>query len=101
MPVCRAAQAEGLTLAQIRSALSTLPANRQPSKRDWEQLSKHWHHDLETKITELERLRDNLASCIGCGCLSLESCGLFNPGDRAAKRGDGPRYLHGDPVVAD
>lgn len=91
----------GLTLAQIRSALSTLPANRQASKRDWERLSQHWHHDLEARIAELERLRDNLASCIGCGCLSLESCALFNPRDRAAERGDGPRYLLGDPVASD
>jgi MerR family redox-sensitive transcriptional activator SoxR len=92
----RAAQRVGLTLDDIRAALVTLPAGRTPTKADWERLSRSWRPLLDARIAELERLRDELTSCIGCGCLSLHSCALFNPHDRAARLGPGPRYLLGD-----
>lgn len=94
--VIRAAQRVGVPLATISEALDTLPARRTPTKRDWERLSRQWREDLDTRIEELELLRKRLISCIGCGCLSLKNCALFNPGDRAALRGAGPRYLMGD-----
>ncbi len=94
--VIRAAQRVGIPLATIGEALSALPENRTPTKRDWERLSRQWREDLDAHIAELELLRKRLASCIGCGCLSLENCALFNPADRAARRGPGPRYLMGD-----
>ncbi len=95
----RAAQTVGISLASIREALSTLPEERSPTKRDWERFSRSWQADLDTHIVELQRLRDDLSSCIGCGCLSLRTCALFNPGDRAALKGAGPRYLLGDKPV--
>ena len=94
--VIRAAQALGLPLRQIRDALSRLPQSRTPNKRDWERLSRSWRHVLDERIGELERLRNDLTGCIGCGCLSLRKCALFNPGDRVAERGAGARYLLGD-----
>ena len=99
--VIGAAQALGISLAKIREALGTLPEGRTPTKRDWERLSRSWQDDLDTRIAELQRLRDDLSSCIGCGCLSLRTCALFNPGDRAALKGAGPRYLLGDRPVRD
>ena len=94
--VIRAAQLLGLTLEEIRRALNELPQARTPDRRDWERLSCAWRGSLEGRIAELEALRDRLSGCIGCGCLSLDSCGLFNPGDRAAGDGAGARYLFGD-----
>jgi MerR family transcriptional regulator, redox-sensitive transcriptional activator SoxR len=96
----RVAQRVGLTLEEIREALATLPESRTPTRDDWSRLSATWRPRLDERITTLERLRDQLGSCIGCGCLSLDVCGLFNPADVAARRGTGPRYLLGDePVV--
>ncbi|MGH2380907.1 MAG: redox-sensitive transcriptional activator SoxR [Candidatus Limnocylindria bacterium] len=92
----RAAQAVGLTLDEIAGALATLPAERTPVKRDWERLSLAWRDRLDQRIVELERLRDGLTSCIGCGCLSLRTCRLFNRDDRVSAKGSGPRYLLGD-----
>lgn len=92
----RAAQAVGLTLDEIRAALATLPNGRTPTQADWQHLSRAWQPLLEARIQALTRLRDQLASCIGCGCLSLRRCGLYNPQDAAAVRGPGPRYLLGD-----
>lgn len=92
----RAAQAVGLTLDEIRSALASLPENRTPTKADWERLSKSWRPLLDEKIAAMTRLRDTLDNCIGCGCLSLKACALYNPDDAAAKRGPGARYLMGD-----
>ena len=92
----RAAQAVGLTLEQIRAALATLPDARTPTQADWARLSRGWQPLLDERIAALTRLRDQLASCIGCGCLSLKRCGLYNPGDAAAALGSGPRYLLGD-----
>ena len=94
--VIRAAQSVGLTLEEIGEELSRLPEGRTPAKRDWERLSNAWRQRLDGQIADLERLRDQLSSCIGCGCLSLKSCALFNSDDRAAARGPGARYLLGD-----
>ena len=92
----RAAQRLGFSLQDIRTALGRLPSDRTPTKADWERLSGAWRRDLDDRIIELERLRDDLTSCIGCGCLSLRRCGLLNQGDRAAANGAGARYLLGD-----
>ena len=92
----RTAQRVGLSLDEIRTAMASLPQGRTPTKADWEKLSGSCRSRLDEQIALLERLRDRLTSCIGCGCLSLETCGLLNPGDEAAERGSGPRYLLGD-----
>ncbi len=92
----RAAQTVGLSLQDIRAALATLPSNRTPTKADWERLSRAWQPLLDERIRTLVALRDQLTSCIGCGCLSLKTCALYNPNDAAKNRGDGPRYLLGD-----
>lgn len=92
----RAAQAVGLTLDEIARALATLPMDRTPLKRDWERLSTAWRDGLDERIAELERLRDGLTGCIGCGCLSLRTCRLLNSNDRIAAHGPGARYLLGD-----
>lgn len=93
----RAAQACGLSLGQIRDALATLPGGRTPNAADWQRLSRSWQPLLDERIAALTRLRDQLASCIGCGCLSLRRCRLYNPGDEAAALGSGPRFLlYGD-----
>ena len=89
----QAGKAAGVPLERIRAALDTLPSRRTPTKRDWERLSRVWRSDLDHRIAELQALRDDLTSCIGCGCLSLRSCRLFNPGDRLAEEGPGPRIL--------
>ena len=91
-----AAQRVGLTLSEISEALAGLPPDRSPTKTDWARLSHTWRHGLDERIAELERLRDALGSCIGCGCLSLATCRLFNTDDAAAARGPGARYLLGD-----
>jgi MerR family redox-sensitive transcriptional activator SoxR len=83
----------GIPLATIKAALDTLPDGRTPTQRDWEQLSGFWHDDLTHRIDELTRLRDNLTDCMGCGCLSLASCALANPGDNLASGGVGPRRV--------
>ncbi len=92
----RSAQRVGLSLDEIRAALATLPDGRTPTPADWTRLSSTWRHRLDEQIHLLESLRDDLDSCIGCGCLSLERCALYNPGDAAARLGTGPRYLLGD-----
>ena len=92
----RTAQRVGLSLDEIKAALDTLPDNRTPNKADWARLSRGWQPRLDEQIARLERLRDKLTSCIGCGCLSLRTCVLSNPSDVASQRGTGPRYLLGD-----
>ena len=92
----RAAQRVGLTLGEIRAALDELPAGRAPTREDWEELARRWKPWLDERIAALEQLRDQLASCIGCGCLSLDKCVLYNPADAAGRLGSGPRYLLGD-----
>jgi MerR family transcriptional regulator, redox-sensitive transcriptional activator SoxR len=86
------AQKIGLTLEEIGAELAKLPQNRVPERWDWAKLSRGWTARIDECIRELERLRAGLAECIGCGCLSLDRCQLANPGDRAARRGAGPRY---------
>tara|TARA_R110002073_G_scaffold1471_11_gene10209 strand:- start:6771 stop:7241 length:471 start_codon:yes stop_codon:yes gene_type:complete len=90
------AQQFGVTLAEIRALLDELPGGRTPTPEDWARISHRFRDHLNQRIATLERLRDNLDGCIGCGCLSLPKCALFNPDDRAAARGSGPRYLMGD-----
>ena len=92
----RAGQELGLSLAELSDALATLPHDKTPNKRDWERLSRTWRKRLDNQIAELIALRDDLTDCIGCGCLSLKSCAIFNPGDAASSLGAGPRYLLGD-----
>ena len=94
--IIKVAQSLGLSLEEISSALETLPDKRTPTRHDWEKLSLKWRDQLDARITNLEKLREQLSSCIGCGCLSLKRCALYNPGDRVAARGAGPRYLLGD-----
>lgn len=89
----RVAQRVGLTLDEIRDALALLPDGRTPTRGDWARLSRVWRHRLDEQIRMMQRLRDNLASCIGCGCLSLRKCQLSNPDDQLAERGPGPRHL--------
>lgn len=96
--VISAGRSAGISLGRIRDALAALPDSRTPTKRDWERLSRGWRADVDARIAELEQLRDQLGSCIGCGCLSLRACALFNPGDLAGQRGAGARYLLGDAV---
>lgn len=98
--VIRAAQAVGLSLDEIGAALDRLPGDRAPTHADWRRISRRWRADLEVRIASLERLRDDLGSCIGCGCLSLKNCPLFNPDDAARNLGSGPRYLLGDTAAA-
>jgi len=92
----RAAQRVGLSLDDIRTSLASLPDRRTPTAKDWERLSRSWRPLLESRIAELERLRDNLSSCIGCGCLSLKTCALSNPDDVAGQYGAGPVWLFPD-----
>jgi MerR family transcriptional regulator, redox-sensitive transcriptional activator SoxR len=89
----KVAQQVGLTLDEIREALSSLPNNRTPNERDWARLAKAWRPRLDSQIGMLERLRDRLDGCIGCGCLSLSHCKLINPDDELAAHGPGPRTV--------
>src|SRR6478672_3718832 len=91
----RTAQRVGLSLEEVEAALATLPSNRTPTKADWSRLSRGWRPRLDAQIHQLERLRDTLDSCIGCGCLSLRRCALSNPDDEAASRGPGAVFLDG------
>ena len=90
------AQQVGVSLEEIRGALSELPEGRTPTKADWARLSARWRGKLEERILLMQRLRDQLTGCIGCGCLSLHRCKLINPGDRFASDGSGPRVLLSD-----
>ena len=92
------AQQVGVSLDEIREALASLPENRTPTKADWSRLSARWHSRLEERISVLERLRDQLTGCIGCGCLSLQRCKLVNPSDRLAVRGTGPQMVLNPPA---
>lgn len=86
------AQKVGLSLDEIRRELAKLPRNRAPERADWARLSRSWTSRIDQRITELERMKAGLTECIGCGCLSLDRCRFANPGDRAARRGAGPRF---------
>ncbi len=91
--VIKVAQRTGIPLAEIRETLATLPDNRTPTEADWTRLSKRWRADLDDRINRLIRLRDQLDGCIGCGCLSLGVCPLYNPWDKLAAQGPGPQIL--------
>ncbi|HYG46852.1 MAG TPA: redox-sensitive transcriptional activator SoxR [Allosphingosinicella sp.] len=90
------AQRCGLTLGEIEKEMALLPNGRTPNRADWRAISERLRATLDQRIAMLERTRDRLDGCIGCGCLSLENCALYNPGDRAARAGPGPRFLLGD-----
>ena len=91
--IIRTAQALGISLGEIKEALDELPSDHAASTQDWQRLSKRWRASLELKIERLQRLRDHLDGCIGCGCLSLTVCPLRNPGDRLARLGPGAPVL--------
>lgn len=92
----RTCQRLGYSLDEIRVHLASLPAGRTPTEKDWQRLATSFQDDLDSRIDELQRLRNKLAGCIGCGCLSLTRCAIWNPGDAAAAHGPGPRWLLGD-----
>ena len=87
------AQQVGLTVREIEAELARLPLGRTPTQADWQALSTRMKAGLDARIAMLERTRDKLAGCIGCGCLSLEKCALYNPEDRASLAGPGPRFV--------
>ena len=91
--VIKAAQKMGISLAKIKEALSGLPNNRTPTTSDWEQMSAHWYAELNSRIAYLERLRDSLTGCIGCGCLSMKNCPIYNRNDKLAAEGSGAVIL--------
>ena len=94
--VIKAAQKMGVSLDSIKRAFATLPNDRTPDKKDWEKLAKGWHDELEARIKYLQKLQDSLSSCIGCGCLSLKSCPIYNEEDVLAAEGAGPVILDRD-----
>ncbi len=93
--VVRAGQSLGLSLDEIQAAFAALPNNRTPTKADWNRLSKQWQGRLDQQIALLQNLRDELTSCIGCGCLSFTVCALYNPTDEARELGSGAHFLYG------
>ena len=97
----QAGKTAGIPLERIRTALDTLPDGRSPTKRDWERLSRSWGAELDSRIQTLEAIRGRLTTCIGCGCLSLKTCGLLNPADRAAEVGTGAPYFRQGPGPPD
>lgn len=88
-----AAQALGFPLAEIAGHMAHLPVHKAPTKADWTRISRGFRQDIDARIAALERLRDRLDGCIGCGCLSLKTCALHNPGDIKGREGPGPRNL--------
>lgn len=94
------AQRLGLTVQDIAAELGSLPEGRTPTRSDWQQISHRFRRLLDERIAALARMRDTLEGCIGCGCLSLRRCALYNPEDRAARLGAGPRYAFGDSPAA-
>lgn len=90
------AQQFDFSIAQIRALLDELPLGRTPTAADWAKIGRLFRADLDQRIETLEKLRDNLDGCIGCGCLSMKKCALYNPDDRIAAKGTGPRFLMGD-----
>ncbi|QUS55568.1 redox-sensitive transcriptional activator SoxR [Pseudovibrio brasiliensis] len=90
------AQEFGFTIKEISEQLGTLPPGRAPNKAEWKRLSQQFKMHLDDRITRMERLRSQLEGCMGCGCLSLDKCELYNAGDAAASYGRGPRFIYGD-----
>ncbi|PCH61295.1 MAG: redox-sensitive transcriptional activator SoxR [SAR86 cluster bacterium] len=99
--VIKAAQRMGISLKAIQHALSSLPDQRTPNAKDWQKLSSSWQAELNARIATLERLRDSLTSCIGCGCLSMANCPLYNENDKLAAQGTGPVLLEGGVTAPD
>ncbi len=91
--IIRVGQTVGIPLAEIQAALATLPERRTPTKDDWARLSAKWATSLDRRIRQLQKLRDGLTDCIGCGCLSTQTCPLRNPADRLGRQGPGPRRI--------
>lgn len=89
----RVSQSVGISLSRIRAALETLPRDHSPTKADWARLSRSWREELDERIAALQRLREQLDGCIGCGCLSLKSCSLYNRNDELRETGSGPRRM--------
>ena len=83
--VIKAAQRAGIPLDDIGQVMGTLPADRAPTSSEWKRFSNSWKRDLEARIGQLTRIKDDLAGCIGCGCLSIENCALINPNDELAR----------------
>ena len=94
--IIKVAQRLGLPLTTIKSALDTLPRGRTPTAQDWRKLSERWQSELDERIAKLTRLRNQLTSCIGCGCLSMKDCPLRNPWDELAQKGSGARLIEAD-----
>ena len=90
------AQRLGFSLEEIGAHLSGLPDGRTPTKKDWEKIANAFRRAIDERIEALTQMRDKLTGCIGCGCLSLKTCALYNPDDEAHGKGAGPRYLLGD-----
>ena len=91
--IIKVAQKIGITLKEIQGAFASLPHHRTPTKKDWRQLAKHWGDNLNNRIHYLEGLRNKLTGCIGCGCLSMENCALYNQDDHLGQTGSGPILL--------
>ncbi|MEM9840172.1 MAG: redox-sensitive transcriptional activator SoxR [Pseudomonadota bacterium] len=94
--VIKAAQGLGISLSEIKEKLASLPHDQPSSKAHWAEVASAWQSDLEARIEKMQRLRSYLDGCIGCGCLSMEKCPLYNPDDRLSKNGAGPRAIEGD-----
>lgn len=92
----RICQQLGYSLDQIKTQLEALPHGRTPTEEDWQELASRFRHDIDSRIAGLVELKEKLDGCIGCGCLSLQRCALYNENDAAARLGQGPRYLMGD-----
>lgn len=95
LAVIRVAQRVGVPLASVRLAFASLPDERTPTRAEWAKMSAVWRNELDIRIHDLQRLRDQLVDCIGCGCLSLRRCRLSNPGDALGALGDGPQRWGG------
>jgi len=91
--IIKAAQKMGISLEEIKQAFATLPNKRTPTAADWKKLSTWWRDDLDARINYLQRLRDSLTGCIGCGCLSMKNCPIYNEDDKLAVEGSGPVIL--------
>lgn len=97
----RAGRQLGLELREIQASLDLLPGDRAPTKKEWSRAARTWQATIDARITELRRMSSTLDSCIGCGCLSLRKCALYNPADSAAQNGQGARWLLGDESPAE
>ena len=95
------AQKLGLTIEEIAIELNRLPHGRTPTLADWNRISRHFRAEIDRRIALLERPREKLDECIGCGCLSLRKCGLYNPEDKAAADGAGPQFVLSNPVAGE